>query len=322
MPTYVALYKLTEQGIKNIKEAPGRIEEGIQNSLKGYELSRGVMSLSFQAYNNLLLAETYYKAGEFDQALELLEKLEKTINKNIAQWLYVLSNALKCKLLLLKNEDDHAYTILDKKGDTGKNHSFETYFYDLAIARYNIARLKYEEAFALLGNLDTNLEKIGATELLAEVKLLTAKAFMLRNEKEEAMGAIIDALTHTYKEHFIGIYITEGEEIESLLKEIKHRKQLKSSEELDAVSGDYLDVLIRTFEKQKRTAGIVPEEALSARELDTLNLIAEDLTNQEIANELYISITTVKTHVRNILLKLEAKNRSEAVLKAREKQII
>ena len=32
MPTYVALYKLTEQGIKNIKEAPGRIEEGIKGA--------------------------------------------------------------------------------------------------------------------------------------------------------------------------------------------------------------------------------------------------------------------------------------------------
>jgi LuxR family maltose regulon positive regulatory protein len=67
---------------------------------------------------------------------------------------------------------------------------------------------------------------------------------------------------------------------------------------------------------------MVSEEVLSARELDTLKLIAEDLTNQEIANALYISITTVKTHVRNILLKLEAKNRTEAVSIAREKQII
>ena len=64
------------------------------------------------------------------------------------------------------------------------------------------------------------------------------------------------------------------------------------------------------------------EDTLSSRELDTLKLIAENLSNQEIANELYISITTVKTHVRNILLKLEAKNRNEAVMKAKEKGIM
>ena len=51
-------------------------------------------------------------------------------------------------------------------------------------------------------------------------------------------------------------------------------------------------------------------------------LIAENLSNQEIADELYISITTVKTHVRNILLKLEAKNRIEAVVKAKEKGLL
>ena len=97
---------------------------------------------------------------------------------------------------------------------------------------------------------------------------------------------------------------------------------MKSSEQLDAVSNEYLNNLLRRFETEKRTAGIISEEALSDREMDTLKLISENLTNQEIANELYISITTVKTHVRNILLKLEARNRSEAVLMAREKGII
>ncbi len=67
---------------------------------------------------------------------------------------------------------------------------------------------------------------------------------------------------------------------------------------------------------------IIPDEELSSRELDTLKLIAENLTNQEIAEALYVSINTVKTHVRNILLKLEAKNRNEAVLKAKEKGML
>jgi ATP/maltotriose-dependent transcriptional regulator MalT len=61
---------------------------------------------------------------------------------------------------------------------------------------------------------------------------------------------------------------------------------------------------------------------LSNRELDTLKLISENLSNQEIAEALFISITTVKTHVRNILLKLEAKNRIEAVSIAKEKGLL
>ena len=76
------------------------------------------------------------------------------------------------------------------------------------------------------------------------------------------------------------------------------------------------------FEKEKTGPAVTSSDALSNRELDTLKLIAENLSNQEIAEALYISITTVKTHVRNILLKLEAKNRSEAVVIAKEKGML
>ena len=61
---------------------------------------------------------------------------------------------------------------------------------------------------------------------------------------------------------------------------------------------------------------------LSARELDALKLIAEDLTNQEIADKLFISLQTVKTHVKNILLKLDVDSRIRAVTKAKELGII
>ena len=59
------------------------------------------------------------------------------------------------------------------------------------------------------------------------------------------------------------------------------------------------------------------EAGLSARELDVLRLIAEDLTNQEIADKLFLSIQTVKTHVKNILLKLDVDSRIRAVTKAK-----
>ena len=61
---------------------------------------------------------------------------------------------------------------------------------------------------------------------------------------------------------------------------------------------------------------------LSSRELDTLKLIADDLSNQEIADKLFISLNTVKTHVKNILLKLEVDSRIHAVTKAKGLGII
>lgn len=80
-----------------------------------------------------------------------------------------------------------------------------------------------------------------------------------------------------------------------------------------------------------RAAGIVtdflrqhepPSEQLSPREMEVLQLIAQDLTNREIGAELYISVNTVKQHVKSILAKLEARNRVEAVRKARERNLL
>jgi LuxR family maltose regulon positive regulatory protein len=61
---------------------------------------------------------------------------------------------------------------------------------------------------------------------------------------------------------------------------------------------------------------------LSAREKEVLALIAEGFSNQEIADQLFISLHTVKTHARKINAKLGAKSRTQAIVKARELAII
>jgi DNA-binding NarL/FixJ family response regulator len=61
---------------------------------------------------------------------------------------------------------------------------------------------------------------------------------------------------------------------------------------------------------------------LSKREMEVLQKMGEGLSNQEIATALFLSESTIKTHVSNILFKLEAKRRTEAINTAREKGII
>jgi LuxR family maltose regulon positive regulatory protein len=68
---------------------------------------------------------------------------------------------------------------------------------------------------------------------------------------------------------------------------------------------------------QKQPAQSELVEPLSERELEVLQLIAEGLTNPEIASKLYLSLNTVKVHTRNIYGKLGVNNRTQAVARAR-----
>ncbi|GGJ78812.1 NarL family two-component system response regulator LiaR [Anoxybacillus voinovskiensis] len=60
----------------------------------------------------------------------------------------------------------------------------------------------------------------------------------------------------------------------------------------------------------------LPHEQLTSREMEVLLLIAQGKTNQEIAEELFISLKTVKVHVSNILAKLDVQDRTQAVIYA------
>jgi NarL family two-component system response regulator LiaR len=70
------------------------------------------------------------------------------------------------------------------------------------------------------------------------------------------------------------------------------------------------------IEKQKQQLG------LSSREQEVLQLMAEGLSNQEIADRLFLSLPTIKTHSSNLFLKLDVKRRTQAIEKARQLKII
>ena len=71
---------------------------------------------------------------------------------------------------------------------------------------------------------------------------------------------------------------------------------------------------LRTQQQSQESKWIEP---LTDRELDVLRLVAEGLSRSEIADQLVLSLNTIKTHVRNIYGKLGVKNQMQAVAKAR-----
>ncbi len=80
----------------------------------------------------------------------------------------------------------------------------------------------------------------------------------------------------------------------------------------------YIDSSAQTEINQKE----IEKLGLSKRELDVLSLMATGLSNEEIADKLFISLNTVKTHSSNIFLKLDVKRRTQAVEKAKRLNII
>ena len=69
-------------------------------------------------------------------------------------------------------------------------------------------------------------------------------------------------------------------------------------------------------------AALIKELGLSEREMDVLKAMAEGKSNSGIAEKLFVSESTIKTHVSNIFVKLDVKRRTQAINQAREMRII
>ncbi len=72
----------------------------------------------------------------------------------------------------------------------------------------------------------------------------------------------------------------------------------------------------------RQALGAAPREELTARETEVLRRLAQGLSNKEIAEALSISEETVKTHVSNVLAKLEAENRAQAIVQALKRGLV
>ncbi len=75
----------------------------------------------------------------------------------------------------------------------------------------------------------------------------------------------------------------------------------------------------RNFEVNRKALDYLQ---ISERELEVLSLLAEGLSNDEIAGKLYVSVNTVKTHLTNLYQKLDVKRRTQAVKKGKSLKLI
>ena len=98
----------------------------------------------------------------------------------------------------------------------------------------------------------------------------------------------------------------------------------------DAPLGDLLDVIRKVHAGETcispalgaKLAARMSGEALTSREVDVLKLLARGRSNKEIGSDLFISETTVKTHVRSVFSKLNVMSRTEAIAAASHRGLI
>ena len=185
----------------------------------------------------------------------------------------------------------------------------------VVLARYFLLTSQLGKAQSLIQQLLPVFQKYGRLDLLIELYLLKCLAYHKNNEKDLSLMALGEAIHLDKQSVFVGLYLEGGDDLGGILKQYG---------KLHGTSAD-LQRLLQAFSVEPAETGLKAQsliEPLSDRELDVLRYLPGNLTTPEIAEEMMISINTVRTHIKNIYQKFGVHKRSEAVRQAQELNLI
>ena len=196
----------------------------------------------------------------------------------------------------------------------------------LVLARVLLAQDRPSEALALLDRLHAaalSEDRIGS---VIEAGALRALALAASGREADAVSTLAEVLTLSCPQGYVRVFTDEGAAMAGLLGRLVAAQRTEQS--AARVPLGCLSKLLQAFDVQHSGAEVpviaVPGmvEQLTTRELEVLGLLATGRSNQAIAAELVVAIDTVKKHVTHVLEKLGATNRTEAVARARELDLI
>ncbi len=201
--------------------------------------------------------------------------------------------------------DHWAQTIGFDQSDASIPYLYEAEY--LTLARLWIAQGKLESAETLLLRLRRGAASSRRCGSLIGILVLQAIAFAAQERIAEALSAFEQALALAEPEGFVRVFLDEGTPVTALLRQaVAHGSHARYALRLLNAAGE------------PTTAPQSLIEPLSERELQVVRRVAAGYSNQEIARDLVLAVSTVKKHVNNIYGKLEVRNRTQAVAKARE----
>ena len=279
-----------------------------QYAHQSIQLAQQIEGIGIIATYQLLLARVKLAQDDLSAAVALVAEAEQIVKQN--NYLHQVPEVVAIQILVLLRQGE-----LQTAAHLAQQHN-------LPISQTRV--------YLALGDTATALEILQTAKQRAEannwadeklvVLILEASAFYAQEEKEKAIYRLADALALAKSGDMVRIFVDEGQQMPRLLREAVTR----------GIQPDYTRKLLAAFDTEKSiTSDVSPMveaqpliEPLSERELEVLRLIAEGLTNRQIAERLFLALPTVKGHNRNIYSKLQASSRTGAVTKARDLGIL
>jgi LuxR family maltose regulon positive regulatory protein len=193
----------------------------------------------------------------------------------------------------------------------------------IVLARFLISQDRPEEADRFLKRLIKNAKADHRVISVLMLRLVRVKALYAQAKIGETVQELKKALALGEKAEFIHVFTMEGKMIARLIARVLEEHKRTKVDQDTAYSTEYIKKILAAFEEDKSQQKMVGiDESLSEREIEVLKLIATGLTNQEIADRLFISLNTVRTHTKNINSKLNVHSRTQAIARAKKLGLI
>lgn len=259
----------------------------------------------------VFLAKVMLASGSVSEAGALLAQAEHAARQQRFLNLLPTIAEARVRVLLHTGKVDAAFELAQSHG----LHSDQ--------ARVLMEQGEPSAAAKILAALRERAEEKGWEDERLKLLVLGAVALQATGEKVKAAQLLDEALATALPSGMIRIFLDEGLPMRKLLRDaVVHA-------EVEAYRNLLLDAFVlgeRRDDGQPNCREAQPSESLieplSARELDILRLIAQGLSNHEISERLYLALSTVKGHNRNIFDKLQVKRRTEAVALARKLRLL
>ena len=317
-------------GIAQVLYQRDELDEALRHARAGVDLCRNAVEFVLPAIGLLTLAWIHRAKGQEDAALDAANEARR-IRPNRPKAFVALWNpaeAERARLLLALGRTNDAERWADEWGLSEHDEvSYAREREHLIEVRLLLARHEAARANQLLDRLEADAGSQHRSQSLIEMRALRSLALQSAGEHEEALTTLGAALFEARREGFIRVFADEGPSMAALVQSLIRQREGSRSASASRSERDHLLRVARAFRTQGRpgeaisaTQGIV--KPLTARELEVLGLLAAGRSNRDIADELVVTLNTVKRHVSHIFDKLGAVNRIEAVATARNLHLI